>query len=364
MVVNFDVPHNARQAQDMNWLETEDVLERLSMPDGIDAKVVRIDARRAKVEAHVDGGINFRLSGNKGDSFIIDTNTALESVAKLSNVPISVLKNFPDKMTTPLLSHAIKGMEGLAVVADDNNRIIQVEAQTKMKPIMPVEQVVENLFMQWPELKFQDAQMGKGYQGEILAITNDGERKLEELLAPGLHEFLPEGGDPFRSGVRISHNPIGFGEPLIEPYLLRLVCRNGAIHAEYLHNQWGTGYGEGDEVWQWFREGLQASNVAIDGIMQNYADMVGQEVPANERSAVVEGYLRNARLPNDEARAIRDMAINEPPRTMYDLFNMATANATHNGNNTLDGMIHRQRNAAKQAGTPDAHARYCPTCRR
>ena len=357
-------PRNANDALDMAWLPREEVLERLAMPDGIDAKVVKVDSRRAKVETSADGTINFRLSGNKGETFQIDTANALDSEASIAGVPQSVLKNFPDKITTPLLTHAIKGMEGLAVVSDEDNRVIRVQAQTKMQPIMPVEAVVDNLFMQWPELKFQDAQLGKDYQGEILAITNDGERRLENLLAPGLHSFLPDGGDPFRSGVRISHNPIGFGEPLIEPYLLRLVCRNGAIHAEYLHNQWGKGFGEGDEVWQWFREGLQSSNVAIDGVMQNYAEMVGQEVPANERSAVVEGYLRNARLPNEDARVIRDMAINEPPRTMYDLFNMATAVATHHGENTLQGMIARQRKAAREAGNPDAHARYCPTCRR
>ena len=220
------------------------------------------------------------------------------------------------------------------------------------------------MFLQWPELKFQDAQISKdAYQADILAITHDDERRLADLLSPGQHVFLPDGGDPFRAGVHIGFNQMGMTAPLIEPYLLRLVCRNGAIHAEYLHEEWGRGYGEGDELWQWFQEGLQASDLAVNNVMDKYRDMVGQTIEDKDRSAAVEGYIRQARLGGDDAQVIRAQAMNEPPRNQYDLFNMATATATHRQNKSLSEMLKQQRRAAGNVGA-HAHQGYCPACKK
>ena len=354
-------PRNARSAQDMDWLGVDDVMERLSMPDGINPHALDVGPT-AKIEATRDGAVNVRFNRDRNQTFTIESKEAMKSVAELVGLPSTVLKGYPSEFGTPLLSHGLRKKDGVVVISDEENRIVSVEDRDKRHPIMPAEQVVENLFMQWPELKFQDAQMSKtGFQSDILAITHDDEKRLEDWLQPGLHEFLPQGGDPFRAGVRISTNPMGLAEPVIEPYLLRLVCRNGAIHAEYMHNEWGRGYGEGDELWQWFRDGLQSSNVAIDGILSGYAGMIDQAIPQDGRAAAVEGYIRQARLGGDEARAMRDQAMNEPVRTMYDLFNLATANATHGNNNTLQDMIGRQRRATANTANAEAHARYCPT---
>jgi len=224
--------------------------------------------------------------------------------------------------------------------------------------------VLENMLAQWPEVKFKDAQMGGNYATDIVAITHDEERRLEELVTPGLHEFLPSGGDPFRAGVHIHTNPMGLSAPEIEPFTYRLVCLNGAVHTEYLHNAWGRGYGEGDELWQWFREGLQASDMAVGNIMGKYAEMIGETILPNDRARVIEGYARQARLGTEDRQALRDQAMNEPPRNMYDLFNLATATATHRGHKTLQEMLSHQRRATVNTTTADAHGHYCPTCKR
>jgi hypothetical protein len=363
-LVQLDSPRSATQAQAQVFLEVDDILERLSMPDGVIASPTTVQSKRVKVEQAVDGTINVRLNADKDDTFTIDTPEAYTALAEMVGIPHSVVKKFGAKMTAPMVTHGLKDKEGLVIIKDGDNRILDIKDHTKLQPIIKPEQAIEQMFLQWPELKFQDAQISKdAYQADILAITHDDERRLADLLSPGQHVFLPDGGDPFRAGVHIGFNQMGMTAPLIEPYLLRLVCRNGAIHAEYLHEEWGRGYGEGDELWQWFQEGLQASDLAVNNVMDKYRDMVGQTIEDKDRSAAVEGYIRQARLGGDDAQVIRAQAMNEPPRNQYDLFNMATATATHRQNKSLSEMLKQQRRAAGNVGA-HAHQGYCPACKK
>jgi hypothetical protein len=364
-LVHLDSPYSGTQAQNQVFLEVEDILQKLEMPDGIVASPTTVQSRRVKIEPAVDGTINVRLNSNQDETFTIDTPEGYTALAELVGIPQSVVKRYGTKMTAPMVTHGLKDKEGLVVIRDADNRLLDIKDQHHLQPIIRPEQAIEKMMLQWPELRFQDAQVGKGnYQADILAITHDDERKLEDLLAPGLHVFLPDGGDPFRAGVHVGFNSMGITAPVIEPYLLRLVCRNGALHAEYLHEEWGRGYGEGDELWQWFRDGLQASDMAVNNIMDKYAAMVGDAIPEGDRANAVAGYIRNARLNGDDAQAVQAQAINEPPRNQYDLFNIATNTATHSRRNkTLAQMMAQQRKAAANIGE-HIHGAYCPTCKK
>ena len=354
---------NARAHQAITWLENDDVLERLSIPDGISARPLDIN-RSAKFEVRKDGTMNVRFNRDKDQVFTIEDPEAMKSMAEFAGISQDMAKKFPQELVTPLVSYGIKLRDGVVVVADEDNRIVNVQDRSKLQPIMPAEAVLEHMLAQWPEVKFKDAQMGRGYGTDIVAITHDEERRLEELVQPGLHQFLPAGGDPFRAGVHIHTNPMGLSAPEIEPFTYRLICLNGAVHTQYLHDAWGRGFGEGDEVWQWFRDGLQASDMAVGNIMGKYAEMIGETIEPNARAAVVEGYARQARLGNEDKQALREQAMNEPPRNMYDLFNLATATATHRGHKTLQEMLNHQRRATVNTTTADAHGHYCPTCKR
>ena len=354
---------NARAHQAITWLENDDVLERLSIPDGISARPLDIN-RSAKFEVRKDGTMNVRFNRDKDQVFTIEDPEAMKSMAEFAGISQDMAKKFPQELVTPLVSYGIKLRDGVVVVADEDNRIVNVQDRSKLQPIMPAEAVLEHMLAQWPEVKFKDAQMGASYGTDIVAITHDEERRLEELVQPGLHQFLPSGGDPFRAGVHIHTNPMGLSAPEIEPFTYRLICLNGAVHTQYLHDAWGRGFGEGDEVWQWFRDGLQASDMAVGNIMGKYAEMIGETIEPNARAAVVEGYARQARLGNEDKQALREQAMNEPPRNMYDLFNLATATATHRGHKSLQEMLNHQRRATANTTTADAHGHYCPTCKR
>ena len=251
---------NARQHQAVQWLDNDDVLERLTIPDGISAQPLDIN-RSAKFEVRKDGTMNVRF--NRGTAFTVEDPEAMKSMAEFAGVTQQIAGKFPSELVAPLVSYGIKQKDGVVVIADADDRIINVQDRSKLQPIMPAEAVLENMLAQWPEVKFKDAQMGQNYGTDIVAITHDEERRLEELVQPGLHQFLPEGGDPFRAGVHIHTNPMGLSAPEIEPFTYRLVCLNGAVHTQYLHDAWGRGFGEGDELWQWFRDGLQASDMAV-----------------------------------------------------------------------------------------------------
>ena len=238
---------SARQHQAIQWLDNDDVLERLAIPDGIFARPVEI-TRSAKFEAHKDGSINVRFNRDKGQVYTVEDPDAMKAMAEFAGIGADTIKKFPQELVTPLVSWGMKQKDGAVIIADENNRIVNVQDRSKLQPIMPAEQVLENMLAQWPEVKFKDAQMGGNYGTDIVAITHDEERRLEELVQPNLHQFLPNGGDPFRAGVHIHTNPMGLSAPEIEPFTYRLVCFNGAVHTEYLHNAWGRGYGEGDEL--------------------------------------------------------------------------------------------------------------------
>jgi len=362
------MPHSATRVLEQVYLTQDEIAERLTIPGDLRARASEVSPR-AKIEETADGEVHVRFNGDKKQSYTIAGPEAMESLFSFTGVPKSMGKEFPSKLITPLLTHALQKKDGVVTVTDGDGRLLNVTDQAKLKPVMAPEQVMENIIQQFPEVLWQDAQIAspKGasaYGADLVAITTNNIERLEARVNKELHVRLPQGGDPYRAGIHAHFNPMGITEPLIEPYVQRLVCLNGAIHSEFLSHEWGRGYGEGDDLWQWFREGLVASGVAIDGVMQKYADMLGMNFETGQdRAGAVERYIREARLNRSDAQSVRDAAIAEQPQNQYDLFQLATATATHGTNNSLQDMLDRQRSATVNASHSHID-RLCPTCHR
>lgn len=365
---HFPQVHNATKAQAQEFLSEDEVMARFAIPEGVHAAPVGISAR-AKVDVTTEGEVQVRFNSDRNQTYILADKDANASLMSFIGIPAEVAKSYPSKLVTPLLTHGLSRKDGAVVVIDEDGKLLSIQDQAKLKPVMSAEQVLTNIRQQWPEVQFQDASImgSKGnnaYGSDLLAITHNEERRLETMLQPGLHQFLPDGGDPFRAGVHVHFNPMGVTAPAIEPYLLRLVCRNGAIHAEYISDEWGKGYGEGDELWQWFRDGLVASDTVIGTVMDKYSAMIGESFDGQDRVRALEGYIGHARLGREDALELRNRAIENPIRNAYDLFNLATAQATHGaGKRTLNDLVGRQRRAAFTGGAAHAH-NACPTCHR
>jgi len=166
-------------------------------------------------------------------------------------------------------------------------------------------------------------------------------------------------GDMVRAGALVSFSPINTIAPTVESYVLRLVCTNGATSRTVLSNFTGGG-GEGDDVWQWFRQSVRAAYESLGEVVNRYQEMVRERIPADHRAAMLEELLRQAGITGKEAEAVRAQAIQESPHTSYDMVNLITWATSH----IVQSPERRQRalGAAATFTSESEHARTCPLC--
>ena len=168
-------------------------------------------------------------------------------------------------------------------------------------------------------------------------------------------------GDMVRAGAMISFSPVNTVLPVVQSYVLRLVCTNGATSKTVLTKFTGGG-GEGDDIWQWFRQSIQAAYQTLGAIVNRYREMTQERIPADQRAAMLEELLRQAGITGKEAEAVRAQAIQEPPRNAYDMMNLITWASSHIIQSPE--RIQRALNAGATFTSESQHATICPLCRR
>ena len=169
-------------------------------------------------------------------------------------------------------------------------------------------------------------------------------------------------GDLIQAGANISFSPMGTIDPVVQSYALRLACTNGAVSNTVLRefHYGGGGGGEGDDIWQWFRNSARAAYNALDRIVARYRQMEQEQVPADQRAMMLEAMLREARITGDDASAIMAMAIDNPPATSYDMMNLITSATSH----LLEDprRVRRAQQTVADYTSENEHARVCPVC--
>lgn len=346
------------RARDIALMTADDVLGGLNFPKGLEHTVLT-PTKATRLTREQD---NYVLKFKNGPEFALDNPDAVASLFDLTGLPKTLARS-PDHLVAPLLQHHIQQVEKMVAISDSDG-LMKLERADRMSPALAPERVMTEMAQKFPDVGYHQANVADdGLTLDLLAITHNDTRKLEDLIQPGLHEFLPDGGDPFRDGVHLKFSPMGVVQPMIEPYLVRVVCRNGAIHAEYLDQFGGVGYGEGDEMWQWFRQGLDHVGASIDDVMNKYGQLVGEQIPeGEERMLAVNGMIRTAKLPPHMGDAIRDQAMAFPTRTAFDMFNLLTQAGTHQAK-SFDQQI-RAMTKAGACAEPGTHEKWCPTCHR
>ena len=166
-------------------------------------------------------------------------------------------------------------------------------------------------------------------------------------------------GDLVRAGAMVSFSPINTIKPLVQSYVLRLSCTNGVTSKTVLANFTGGG-GEGDDVWQWFRQSVRAAYQSMGNVVNRYRNMIKERVPADQRAGMLEGLLRQAGITGSEAEAVRAQAIQEPPRNTYDMMNLVTWASSHVIRSPE--KIQRALNASATFVSESEHASVCPLC--
>lgn len=170
-------------------------------------------------------------------------------------------------------------------------------------------------------------------------------------------------GDMVRAGSMVTFSPIGTVRPLVQSYVMRLVCTNGMTANNILREFRAGGNGDGDgDLWNWFSNSIRDSYQALDAIVMRYRQMTTERIPAGQRAMLLEGLLREAHISGEDADAVRARAIEAPPRNMYDLVNLITWASSH---------VIREPRRVRQAMLTTAnftgqetHAQVCPVCQR
>jgi len=166
-------------------------------------------------------------------------------------------------------------------------------------------------------------------------------------------------GDLMRAGAMVSFSPINTVRPLVQSYVLRLACTNGVTSKTVLAEFTGGG-GEGDDVWQWFRQSVRAAYQSLGDIVNRYKEMVRERIPADQRAGMLEELLRQAGITGKEAEAVRAQAIQDPPRNSYDMINLLTWASSHIIRSPE--KIQRALNASAIFTSESDHASICPLC--
>ena len=174
----------------------------------------------------------------------------------------------------------------------------------------------------------------------------------------GARQATVHRGDLVQAGAMISFSPISTIKPMIQSYVLRLACTNGVTSKTVLSEF--TGGGEGDDVWQWFRQSTRAAYQALGDIVERYRNMIRERIPAEQRAAMLEALLRQAGITGNDAEAVRAQAIQDPPRNTYDMMNLITW-ATSHIISRPEG-IRRALNATAVFTDASEHASVCPLC--
>lgn len=168
-------------------------------------------------------------------------------------------------------------------------------------------------------------------------------------------------GDLVRAGAVISFSPIGIINPMVQSYVMRLVCTNGLTSNDVIR-EFHFGGGEGDDVWQWFRQSVRTAYNALEHIVTRYRQMRSERIRPEDRAVVLEAILKEAGITREVADAVRNLALSEPPQNTYDIINLISWASSH----LLESphQVIRARQAAADFADRAEHHRICPVCHR
>ena len=183
----------------------------------------------------------------------------------------------------------------------------------------------------------------------------------------GTHHIFREGEqDLVKAGVFLQFSPLGLTAPLVQAFAMRLVCTNGLLTNEIIRDfQYGGrgGAGEGDDVWQFFRQSTKDAYTAIDRIIERFHQMKDEGIPEGERAMVLAAMIKEAGLSKEAKAAIEARAIEHPPHSMYDAYQLITWATSHVERDPVR-IVRAQRRAANFTDADRAQHRICPTCNR
>lgn len=318
-------------------MEKEEVLEHLRPLMGLTVRTLEHQPR-TRVIVNPEQVV---LRPGTGGHLVPLHEDGVKALANFVGMPMSMGKEIsPDlfgRLTTEILSR-----RGRYSVLIAEGAIIDF-AKPHPTHNLPTERVVDTIERVIPNADYQRVAI----QDHSATIEVVGEKR-EPVVR----------GDLIRAGAMVTFSPIGTIEPLVQSFVMRLACTNGAIDNQVLREFHGGG--EGDDVFQWFRKSLHDAYGSLGAIVNRYREMVGERIPANQRALMLEEMLRKAKICGELADTIRARAIQEPPRNAYEMMNLLTWASTHAIREPA--QIRRVQLVAASFVSEEEHSTYCPMC--
>ena len=179
-----------------------------------------------------------------------------------------------------------------------------------------------------------------------------------EMIGDTEHEVVK--GDLIRAGVMVEFNPVGLTNPVVQSFGVRLVCTNGMTSNQVLESYSMTA--DVENTREWLRQSVTKAYTGLADAVQRWRMMAGTAVTPTDRTLILGGIARDAKLNAKEQTALFTKAAEEPPETAYDVLNLATWVTSHVM--TQPQRVIRAQNAVARFVQEDTAHKYCPTCKR
>ena len=335
------------------FLRREEVLEALSGLQSGTTK--RINHEPTTRVVATEDMVTFRPGG--GQKILTVDKEGARSMVEYNGLSLSIANALSPETFSRVLTELFARKGQYAVTIRDN-MAVGFSNPSSGEASMPVERVLRDLERSMKGTQYFRAMMTDGNRAAMIETVGE---KQEPVVR----------GDLVRAGVMVKFSPIGTIKPLVQAYALRLSCTNGAtsntIFEEYSftggrNDGADNGGNNGGSVWGWYRDSIKKAYGGFNQIIGEYRKMAGEKIPAKDRAAVLDGLLKQAGISGDAATAIRARAMEEVPRTAYDISNLITWGTSHILQKPA--QIEKALSAASTFSSAEEHARVCVLCHR
>lgn len=198
---------------------------------------------------------------------------------------------------------------------------------------------------------------------QTVSLEVAGEQTMPVITPDGSHTRR---GDLVKAGVLVKFSPMGVSLPYVQSYGVVLTCTNGAVANTVLAEFTGGhgGGGEGDSVWQFFRQSIRRAYNSFDKVVAGWKKLVDEKVEPEDRARMLEALIKSASITGPIAEAIRAKAIETPPETAWDMHNLITFATTHLMQRSDTQHITKALKVVADFGDETTHRLTCPLCHR
>jgi len=320
-------------------LDRTQVLEKLEPICHTTVKQV-VHSPRTKVM--VEPGQVVIRPGNGGQLVPLSEN-GVRAMTNFVGLPQKVCKELSPDLLGRVATHLLGQKERYNLLIGDGE--VENFAEFRGMRNLPADRVLNSIEQAIPECDY--------HRVSILATSS----AILEIVGP--KQAAVRRGDLVQGGAMVSFSPINVIMPSVQSYVLRLACTNGQTSRHVLADYTG-GNGEGDNIWQWFRQSARAAYQAMGDVVNRYREMTHERIKPTERAGILEELLRQAGVTGKEAEIVRAQALAEPPHNAFDMMNLITWASSH----VVRSPDRVQRTLAAGATfvSKTEHPSKCPMC--